>query len=657
MKKDILTPFKMCVLDNFPFIEEDFDAITNYQLLCKIAGAVKELSKAVIEIQEYLKDLDLQDEVNKKLDEMAEDGTLQNLINNALGNIINVKYYGAKGDGVNDDTDAIQTAINNLTDGGILLIPAGEYLITPTNTYTIEGYGSGLAPYYGLLINDKDNITIKCYGELKPVFTTHNMNIIAVTNCNNVAIEGIKSSTNTNNLDDEFIQYKNLIHVNKCYNVRVNNCYSVNSGGCCLFVACDNCIVENSIAERTDAIYKSNALFGSYDSTNIKIDKCTGYGACNDGDISIFGGGNKEVNITNCNIYASYKDAPQVIVGTGFQGICVDSGAENCNIINNYCYGYYYAIDVKTSCEGINVNSNQLEKNKIGIAIRLGEGNAPTLMTNVSNNVINPDGGNGNTEVIGDTNTYTFGMLVQNPYGINIDNNIITNSTKVSGNNDFIGIYYIYNGTDNEAYRENSNITNNLFANTSAQGSTVSTSQKPSIYLVGDSTHKFNNINIVGNTFKYIYATEMSFYDIYGIYLENINISNNLFSSHVASKGFINLVSSNNIKINGNKFNNSGYALVLDSCDYTDISNNYLSNGGGYYPLVELNNCNYIGFKSNYYKREFGSEGIIVKCDTCDSVTAISNVAYTEQATILYNVETASTNLTENYNTIWTYSG
>ena len=31
-----LTPFKLQVLENFPFIDEDFDAITNYELLCKV---------------------------------------------------------------------------------------------------------------------------------------------------------------------------------------------------------------------------------------------------------------------------------------------------------------------------------------------------------------------------------------------------------------------------------------------------------------------------------------------------------------------------------------------------------------------------------------------------------------------------------------------
>jgi len=87
MRKDILTPFKMCIIDNFPFIEADFDAITNYQLLCKVVEYLNkvitnenEQNKAIKEIQDFLNTLDLQDEVDKKLDEMAESGELQEII-------------------------------------------------------------------------------------------------------------------------------------------------------------------------------------------------------------------------------------------------------------------------------------------------------------------------------------------------------------------------------------------------------------------------------------------------------------------------------------------------------------------------------------------------------------------------------------------------
>jgi|GEM_PF-3192748 len=64
----------------------------------------------------------------------------------AKGPIVDVRAYGAKGDGVNDDTSAIQSAINALTSGGIVFFPAGNYLITSTlniNTSSITLQGSG----------------------------------------------------------------------------------------------------------------------------------------------------------------------------------------------------------------------------------------------------------------------------------------------------------------------------------------------------------------------------------------------------------------------------------------------------------------------------------------------------------------------------------
>ena len=104
MKKGIeppykhLTPFKRCVLQNFPFIEADFDALTNYGLLCKIVeylnkvinsqnevqDNVETLNNAFIELKAYVDNyfdnLDVQEEIDHKLDEMADDGTLQEIV-------------------------------------------------------------------------------------------------------------------------------------------------------------------------------------------------------------------------------------------------------------------------------------------------------------------------------------------------------------------------------------------------------------------------------------------------------------------------------------------------------------------------------------------------------------------------------------------------
>ena len=93
-----LTPFKWFVLENFPFIEADFDALTEWQLFCKLGkemnkiidsentlGAQMEnVTNAFIELQNYVnnyfKNLDVQDEINNKLNEMAQSGELTEII-------------------------------------------------------------------------------------------------------------------------------------------------------------------------------------------------------------------------------------------------------------------------------------------------------------------------------------------------------------------------------------------------------------------------------------------------------------------------------------------------------------------------------------------------------------------------------------------------
>lgn len=89
MKKDYkpLPPFKWFVLQNFPFIDEDFDAMTNYEVLCKVVeylnktiDAVNSMGEEVNALQEWFDNLDVQDEVDKKLDEMAESGELASVI-------------------------------------------------------------------------------------------------------------------------------------------------------------------------------------------------------------------------------------------------------------------------------------------------------------------------------------------------------------------------------------------------------------------------------------------------------------------------------------------------------------------------------------------------------------------------------------------------
>lgn len=111
-----IPPFKWFVLQNFPFIEEDFDAITNYQLLCKIVeylnttiNKTNELGNQVEVLTNWFNNLDVQDEIDNKLDKMTLDGTLAEIINEQIFTELNNQVQANTG-AISD----LQTAITNI---------------------------------------------------------------------------------------------------------------------------------------------------------------------------------------------------------------------------------------------------------------------------------------------------------------------------------------------------------------------------------------------------------------------------------------------------------------------------------------------------------------------------------------------------------------
>ena len=69
---------------------------------------------------------------------------------NIVGNF-NVKWFGAKGDGITDDTVTIQASIDRLTNGGTLFFPKGKYKITSSlliyrHGMRMVGEGDGFMP-------------------------------------------------------------------------------------------------------------------------------------------------------------------------------------------------------------------------------------------------------------------------------------------------------------------------------------------------------------------------------------------------------------------------------------------------------------------------------------------------------------------------------
>lgn len=134
-----LTPFKWCVIENFPFIEADFDAITNYQLFCKV---VEYLNKTIdttnvlgLKVQEfatYFENLDVQDEINKKLDDLVENGTLTELIEKYINPLIEEQNLLISG---------ISRKVDNVVSGQPLIANSIEEMTNTNRIYVNTSNG------------------------------------------------------------------------------------------------------------------------------------------------------------------------------------------------------------------------------------------------------------------------------------------------------------------------------------------------------------------------------------------------------------------------------------------------------------------------------------------------------------------------------------
>lgn len=103
-----LRPFNLFMKNNFPFIENTFEALDTYGLLCEIVKYlnivientntteenVTALSNAFNQLNDYVShyfdNLDVQEEINNKLDEMATTGVLQSMVDDYFSYVTNL---------------------------------------------------------------------------------------------------------------------------------------------------------------------------------------------------------------------------------------------------------------------------------------------------------------------------------------------------------------------------------------------------------------------------------------------------------------------------------------------------------------------------------------------------------------------------------------
>lgn len=140
-----LRPFRFWCQKVLPLVYDD--SLTYYELLCKVVDYlnktmenVNNLSENFDELQNafttlkkyvdnYFNNLDVQEEINKKLDDMVKSGELTLLLQKCFNFYVTPQMYGAKGDGISDDSESIQRALDS---GKAVIFPSGIYLISKT---------------------------------------------------------------------------------------------------------------------------------------------------------------------------------------------------------------------------------------------------------------------------------------------------------------------------------------------------------------------------------------------------------------------------------------------------------------------------------------------------------------------------------------------
>ena len=150
-----LTPFKGWVLENFPFIEANFDAITNYELICLLVkylnevianqNSVEELGTDLVNgynallayVNNYFDNLDVQEEINNKLDEMAQTGILTDIIKDYVDPL-----YQGYVDITNGRINQIDTKVDALASGSPLAATNTSGMTDTSRIYvnTTDGY-------------------------------------------------------------------------------------------------------------------------------------------------------------------------------------------------------------------------------------------------------------------------------------------------------------------------------------------------------------------------------------------------------------------------------------------------------------------------------------------------------------------------------------
>ena len=404
------------VFQNFPFLENDFDALTDYELFCKMVEYAKSLA---ISNEKFVNDLKanldtmynegkfdslIEEIVNLQttftFDSVADMKSATNLINGSFtrtsgfysyndggssyykirnleeidtideitlislydenlvaellpNNIMNVKEFGAKGDGINDDSLSIQKALdfckNIIIKNGIYLIDSVENYLTPSDNSTIKIINATLKA----ITNSSDNYSI-----------------IRLYQVENVIIDGgIIEGDRLTHLDLTG-EWGHCITIRECENITLKNITLKNAWGDGLYVVdSKNINTYNLVADNNRRNGFSIISCDGFSSNNDYIQNTNGTFPQSGVDIEPNESSEVLKNIVFNNLKTYNNSGAGVEIHLGQQ----TSESDSINIILNNCYD-------EESTNGLTIYKNQYTSGNITI-------NDSYLLNNKSNGI------------------------------------------------------------------------------------------------------------------------------------------------------------------------------------------------------------------------------------------------------------------------------
>ena len=232
---------------------------------------------------------------------------------------VNVKDFGALGDGVTDDTESIQNAINYVREnkGGTVLIPSTKNFYKITGNLYIKGFVGSDSTSISIKGEEKTATKIKAYGEnvdtiLSVVTSGYNVKISNLTLDGNNIANGIKAETSfaISSINDIIIEnvkdglnIENGTWVSQYENILIRHCENgIKFAGGCTSIFLKNSYVFNC----TNIGYYLNGTYST--GVNLCADICGSPYVFNYGDWYITSLGNesseceKVLSIENSNV-------------------------------------------------------------------------------------------------------------------------------------------------------------------------------------------------------------------------------------------------------------------------------------------------------------------------------------------------------------------